>query len=141
MGAAADIPTNISAYVSDQQRQRRRRHAVDAAGLADRARPDRGELLARLVGQPPDARVVDVIRQLKTLVTPEGGDVGGLPAEIDIVLGVDLQLLEDLRRKVIQPRPDPAYVVDPNGRERKQLERSTALTISVEGEPVARRLV
>src|SRR5262245_23715315 len=114
---ATDVSSTVSADVGDQERERGRGHPVDPAGLADCARPDRGELLTRLIRESLYAPVVDVIRQLKTLVTAERGDVSGLSAEIDVVLGVNLELLEDLWRELIQAGPDAAQVLGSNGRE------------------------
>src|SRR5689334_14002698 len=75
----------FSAHMSNEKRERRWRHAVDAAGLADRARFDGGEFLARFVRETFDARIIDLIGQFETLVAPEGGDVGGLAREINVV--------------------------------------------------------
>ena len=51
----------LPAQMRHQQRQRRRRDAVDPAGLADRARPLRLQLVADLVGQAGQRRVVDIV--------------------------------------------------------------------------------
>ena len=66
------------AQVADQERQRGRRHAVDAAGLADGARPNGGQPLARFIGQALDPRVVDFRWQLKGFIAPKGRDIGRL---------------------------------------------------------------
>ena len=90
----------------DQQRQRRRSDAIDAARMPDRARTMRLQFLFHLVRQSRQRRVVEVFRQFKTFVAPIGRDVGGLPRKIDIVLGVDLDLLGDLWREFAEARPD-----------------------------------
>src|SRR5262249_30449820 len=131
----------FAADMSNQKRERRRRHAVDAAGMADRARPDGGEFLARLVRETFDVRVIDIVGQRETLVAAEGRDVGSLAAEIDIVLGVDLELLEDLRRERIEAWPDRAQVIDAQRREGEELECAAPLAVAIERKAMALRLV
>ena len=85
----------------DQQRERRGRHAVDPAGLADGARPmSRRASAATSFESPGSAGVVEVVRQVEALVAAVGGDIGRLAVEIDLVLGVDLELLGDVRLQV-----------------------------------------
>ena len=55
----------LPAQMRDQERQRRRRHAIDAAGLADGARPVRSQLLADLVGQARQRRIVEIVGQTR----------------------------------------------------------------------------
>src|SRR5262245_66395530 len=115
----------------DQERQRRRRHAVDAAGLADGARADRRELLLGLVGKPRQLRVVERLRQFEAFVAAVRGDVGGLAREIDVVQRVDLELLGDLRRELAEARPDARELRHADARMRYELERAAPLTILV----------
>ena len=80
----------------DQQRQRRRRHAIDAARMSDGARPMRLQFLFRFVRQSRQRSVIEIVRQREAFVAPIGGNVRRLARKIDIVLGVDLDLLGDL---------------------------------------------
>ena len=82
----------------DQEAERCRRHAVDAAGLADGARPSRLQLLPDFVGKPGQCGVIESRQELEALVAAIGRDIGGLALEIDGVFGVDLELLGDLGR-------------------------------------------
>ena len=59
----------------------------------------RGQPGARLVGQALDRAVVDFVRQLEAFVATEGGDIGRLAGQIDVVFGVDFQLLRDVSRE------------------------------------------
>src|SRR2546428_58297 len=102
-----------ASHVPNQERQRGRGHAIDAAGLADGARADRLEFLACFVGQALDARIVDLRRQYEALIAPKGGNIGRLAGEIHVVFGVDLQLRGDLRGKLAQARPDVRELLDP----------------------------
>src|SRR5262249_25641933 len=124
-----------------QKRQCGRCDPVNATSLSDGARPDGGELLTYLVREALDQRIVDLVGQCETLVAAECGDVGGLPGEIDVVLGVDLQLLKDLRRERVEARPDALQHIDPDGREREELERAAALTVAVQSQTVTLCLV
>ena len=87
----------LAADVADQQRECRRRNAIDPAGLANGPRPVRGKLLPDLVGEPRQRREAQIVGQLKSVVAAIGGDVGGLPVEVDRVFGIDLELFGDLR--------------------------------------------
>ena len=58
----------------------------------------RDQLLPDLVRQARQRRVIEVVRQREAFVAPIRRDVGGLAREIDLVFGVDLDLLGDLRR-------------------------------------------
>ena len=55
-------------------------------------------------------RVIEIVRQLEAFVAAEGGDIGGLPRQIDVVFGVDLELLGDLRRRIRQAAARSARV-------------------------------
>src|SRR5580704_13601318 len=61
-GDSATLPA-LPAQMRDQERQRRRRDAVDAAGVANGARPVRLQLVADLVGQSRQRRVVEIVWQ------------------------------------------------------------------------------
>src|SRR5262245_62710927 len=92
--------------MSDEQGQCRGRHAIDPAGLADRSGLDGRELLAGFVGESFDPGIVQAIGELEAFVPAESCNVGGLAAEIDMVLGGDLELLKDPRGEVDQARSD-----------------------------------
>ena len=57
----APVPANMR----QQQAQGHRCHAVDAAGLSDRAGPHRLQLLLDLVGKTAELGVIDGFRQLE----------------------------------------------------------------------------
>ena len=76
------------------------RDSVDPAGLADGLGPQGLELLAELMGQPSQRRIVELGGQFEAFVAAVGFDVGGLTVQIDRVFGVDLKLLGDLRREL-----------------------------------------
>ncbi len=82
--------------MSHEQRQRRRRDAVDSAGLADGPRPVGLQLMADLVRKPGQHRIIEIVGQNEAFVAPIGFHIGGLPAQIDVVFCVDLELLGDL---------------------------------------------
>src|SRR6202035_413415 len=88
----------LPAQIRDQKGQRRRRDAIDAAGMPNGARPVHFQLVADLVGQSRQRRIVQIIRQSDAFIAAIGFDVGGLAAEIYFVFGVDLELLGDLGR-------------------------------------------
>ena len=99
-GRARFVPA--AAHMRNQQSERRRRHAIDHGGMRDRARTMRDEFLFRFIRQAGQRCVVEFIRQFETFVAPIGGNVRRLAREIDVVLGVDLDLLGDLRRSLAQ---------------------------------------
>src|SRR5579864_7696008 len=83
----------LPAQMSDQQGQRRRRDAVNAAGMADGARPVGLQLVAHLVGQARQHPIIEIVWQSQAFVTAVGLDVGSLAAEIDFVFRLNLELL------------------------------------------------
>jgi hypothetical protein len=116
-------------------------HAIDPAGLANGLRPDGGQLLASLVRQPFDPRIVKTLWKRETLVSPEGLDVGRLAAQVDMILGIDLKLLKDLGGEVAKARPDASNHVDPDSGEGQELEGAATLAIPVQGEAISLGLV
>src|SRR5262249_11451358 len=127
--------------VGDQKRQRRRRHTVDPAGLANGAGPQRRELLPNLVGEAGKHCVVELLRQLETFITAIGLDVRQLPVEIDGILGADLELLGDLRIQRGELRPYPSHFGETERRIRQQVERGATLTVAVERNAMLLRFV
>src|SRR5436190_274568 len=85
-----------AAEMRRQSCQRGRRHAVDTARLADGAGAMQLQLLTHLVGKARQSGVIEVLAEHETLVAVIGLHVGGLAAEIDVVLGIDLELSGDL---------------------------------------------
>ena len=116
----------------NEQRQRRRRHAIDPARMSDRARTMRLHFLFHFVRQTGQRRVIEIVRQRETFVAPIGRDISGLAREIDVVLGIDLDLLCDVRRERAEARPNAREIRDRDIRIRQQLERAAALAVLVE---------
>ena len=74
-------------HVKQEGRQGAGGHTLDAAGLTEGARPDALQLLAHLVGEPADGRVVEAesLQREEALILPDGLDyatVGGLSNEV-----------------------------------------------------------
>src|SRR6185436_2749440 len=83
-------------HVNQEQRDRRGRHARDARGLADVARPDPRELLAQLVREPGDATVVEIPRQHRAGFALLPLDLDALALDIARVVGVDREAAHPL---------------------------------------------
>ncbi|MDB6164865.1 MAG: hypothetical protein JWQ83_5, partial [Lacunisphaera sp.] len=115
---------------------RRRRHAVDARGVADGARLMRDEFLLGLVRQPRQRRIIEVFRQREAFIAAIRFDIAVLPRQIDVVLGIDLDLLGDLGRERAELRPDLRQRLDRDLRIRQQLEGRTAVAVFVERKTV-----
>src|ERR1700675_1708936 len=64
----------LPAQMRDQERQRRRRDAIDAAGMANGARPIRLQLVADLIGQSRQRRIVEIIGQSDAFIAAIGFD-------------------------------------------------------------------
>ena len=97
--------------VRDQQRQRRRGHAVDLAGVTDGAGTRGLELMAYFVRQPGDGGIVERVRQFEAFIAAIRLDVLGLAIEIDRVFRIDLELLgkaevvaTEVDETVLEPR-------------------------------------
>src|SRR5262245_11144973 len=129
--------SDASPDMGNQQGQCGWGHAVDPAGLADGLGPYGGQLLARLIRMPLDRRIVEPRRKDQTLVPPEGRNVGGLAIQIDVILGIDLELLKDPVGKVAKARPDPPNRIDPDRWEGQELEGAATLAIPIEGQAVS----
>ena len=93
--AARRADAAFPAHMRGEQRERRRRHAVEPPGLADGARPRGRELLPRFVGEAGHRRIVEVVGQREGFVAAIGGDIRRLARKIDIVFRVGLELLGD----------------------------------------------
>src|SRR5262249_10326489 len=100
-------------------------------------RPDGGKLLSGLVRQSLDPRIVETLRKRETFVPPESLDVGRLAAQVDMIFGIDLELLEDPRGEVAEARPDPPNHIDPDGGKRQEVESAATLAVPVQGEPIS----
>src|SRR6202140_4666964 len=131
-GDSATLPA-LPAQMRDQERQRCRRDAVDAAGVANGARPMHFQLVSDLVGQSRQCRIVQIVRQSDAFIAAIGLNVGSLAAEIDLVFRVDLELLGDFGRQFSEARPDPRDIADADIGIRQQLEGRTALTVLAQG--------
>jgi hypothetical protein len=96
------------------------------------------QLVADLVGQSWQRRIVEILGQSHAFIAAIRLDVGGLATEINIVFGVDLKLLGDLGRQLAKARPDPRHIADADIRIRQHLERRAALAVFAQGEAVPR---
>jgi hypothetical protein len=123
--------------MSNQQGECCGGHAIDPAGLANGLWPDGGKLLPSLVRKPLDPCIVETFWKCETLVPPEGRDVGGLAAQVDMILGVNLELLKDLDWEVAEARPDPPNCIDPDGGKGQELEGAATLAIPIQGEAMS----
>jgi hypothetical protein len=93
--------------MSDQQGERRRSYPLDFPGMTDGPGPVGAQLVPGLVGQADNCRIIQIIWQRESFVTPISGDIGSLTLQVDVVFGVDLELLGHFRRQRPEPRPDP----------------------------------
>src|SRR3984893_13534728 len=128
----------LPAQIRDQKRQRRRRDAIDAAGMPNGARPVCLQLMSDLVGQSRQRRIVEVVGQSDAFIAAIGFDVGGLAAEIDLVFRLDFELLGDLCRQFSEAWPNPCDIADADIRIGQQLERRAALTVLAQGKSMPR---
>ena len=122
-----------------QQRQRRRRHALDAAGLSHRAGAYAGEAAADFVGKAGQGGKIEIGGDRQDLVASEGGDVGCLPVEIDRVFGVDLDLRGGGGRDAGEGRPDRPQPIEADIRKPQDFEARPPHAVAVDGQPVPRR--
>jgi hypothetical protein len=83
--------------VHQQQRDGRRRDALDARGLAEGFRPVLVELLLHFDREAAHRAVVEVVRQRRVFLLAALGDLLGLAVDVALVLGLDLELLDGLR--------------------------------------------
>src|ERR1700675_4612307 len=64
----------LAAKIRDQERQRCRRDAIDAAGVPNGARPVHFQLVADLVGQSRQRRIIETVRQSDAFIAAIGLD-------------------------------------------------------------------
>ena len=88
------------------ERQRRRGHALDAAGLSQADGTNGDELLLDLVGQAREARIIEVGRQGRRIVAAIAGDVLGLAIEINRVFRVGFEPANKMSGDIAKLRPD-----------------------------------
>ena len=96
-GLSSDMACGRALDMGQQERQRRRRHAFDAAGLRQGERPARGRVspgAPRPTGWPRWRSRNR--RNAHALVRAEGDDVGLLPVDVGGIAGIDLELVRDL---------------------------------------------
>src|SRR6184192_4289835 len=86
-----------SSQVDHQDRNRRRRHSGDAAGLSDRARPHAAELLLDLARQAREPFVIDRRRQLELVERTQPRRLLRLARHVAFVLDANLDALGDAR--------------------------------------------
>src|SRR5690349_18889337 len=113
-----------------QEGQRGRRHALDTARLADGAGAMQLQLLTHLVGEARQAGIIEVFAEHETLVAAIGLHVGSLAAEIDVVLGIDLELSGDFGIELPEGRPDPRQIAEVDFRIRQDFESRAALPVA-----------
>src|SRR6202035_5748799 len=96
-GDSATLPA-LPPQMRDQERQRRRRDAIDTTGVTNGARPMHFQLVADLIGQSRQRRIVEIVGQGNAFIAAIRFDVAGLAAEINVVFRIDLKLFGDLCR-------------------------------------------
>ena len=109
--------------MGQHKRERRRRDAVDTAGLAERRRANGVEFLRSFRRHAAHGGIIHVGRQPERFVAPEGGNIRPLAAKITGILGIVLQLLDDIRWDVDQIRPQGQQVAEAEPRQCEQLMR------------------
>lgn len=77
-----------------QQRNRRRRDALDARGQAQRFRPVLHQLLPHFARQAADVGVVEVIRQPGVFGRAQAIDLVLLAVDVALILGQDVELFD-----------------------------------------------
>ena len=91
--------------VDEQQRYGRWGHAFKARRLAECYRTDRFESLPRLVRQPVDIAVIDVLRQPQLFLLRVLGDLTFLAVDVARVLGFDFDLQLNLFAQLVASSP------------------------------------
>src|SRR6267154_985708 len=99
------LPPGFPSQIRRQDAERGRGHAIEPTRLPHRPRSRGFELGAGFVGEARYRPVIDIAED-QPLVAAEGFDVGGLALEIDIVLGIDLEMDRDRWVNGRQFRPD-----------------------------------
>ena len=94
LGARA-VGERAALQVDEQQRDGRRRDALDAGGLADVLGTVLAELLLHFLRQPAYRGVVQVGGQRQRFLGELARDIVSLPVDVAGVLGGDLDLLGD----------------------------------------------
>ena len=118
---------------------------VSAAGVMPSIRPAwpmvRGRCACSLwrtsFDSPGSARIVDIVGEDEAFVAAIRFHVGRLAAEIDLVFGVDFELLGDLRVELGEARPDPRQVADADIRIGQKLEGRAALAVLAQREAIS----
>ena len=90
--------------------------AGKAAGVTPSIRPAwpmvRGRCVSSLwrtsFDRPGSARIIDIVGENEAFVASIGFDVSSLATQIDVVLGVDFELLGDLGVELAEARPNPS---------------------------------
>src|SRR5262245_64019689 len=100
--------------------------------MSNRAWPVRLEFLSDLIRETRQRRIIEVIRQLETFIAPIGRDVSRLTRKIDVILGIDLDLLDNLGCELAEPRPDLREIGDGHAWIGQQFESSATLSVLVE---------
>ena len=98
------------------------------------------QFLAHLIGEAGQGRVVEILAQDEALVAAVRFHVGGLATEIDVILRVNLKLGGDLGVELAECRPNPCQIGDTDLWIGQDFKSRTALSVSAQGEPVARSL-
>ena len=64
------------------------------------------QLLSDFVGKSAQRCVIEIVRQRETFIAPIARNIRRLAREIDVVLGIDFDLLGNFRRQLAEARPD-----------------------------------
>ncbi len=95
----------------------------------------RFQLLADFVGKPDHRAIIQVGGQGPAFIPAERQDVGLLAVQIAGILGVDLQLFDDIRGETRQFRPDPGECGEIHLGQAQQVQGRAADAILADGKP------
>src|SRR5581483_8633506 len=104
-GGHFGLAPRLAAKIGGQDAECSRRHAIDPARLPHGPGLRARELAADLVGKTRHHSVVDLAEH-EAFVATEGIDIGALALEIDVILGIDLEMDRDGGVNGRQLRPD-----------------------------------
>src|SRR5215831_8740423 len=96
------------------------------------------QFLSHLIRESRQRGIIEIRVENEALVPPVGFDICGLSTEIDVVLGVDLQLRSDLGVERCECRPYPPQIGDANLWVGQQFERRAAVSVATQSQTLAR---
>ncbi len=118
------------------ERQGGRRYAFNAPGLTQARRADREELLLDFVGEPGEARVVQVSRKNRRIIAAIAGDVLGLAVEINGVFRVGFKSRYKICGNIGKMRPDARKNSDRELGLRRKLEGRASSPVAIDDQAV-----